>query len=71
MEKKTDTHPLFTQEQFQRDVDYYRAQLLSQALLEEGLLTVEQFDQLTRLNRQSFRPFLAEILPDPLDFTAK
>lgn len=57
------TDHFFTEEQFQRDVDYYRAQTIAKTMLDAGLISLSQFDKLTALNRKSFSPFLAEIMP--------
>ncbi len=61
------TEHFFTEEQFQRDVDYYRSQIIARRMLEAGLITTAQFNRLTELNRQSFLPFLVEIMPKLLD----
>ena len=61
------TDHLFTLEQFQQDVDYYRAQCITKSLLDSGLISLSQFNKLTALNRKSFSPFLAEIMPKPVD----
>ena len=58
------TDHFFTQEQLQRDVDYYRAQKIAKALLDEGKISLCQFNKLTALNRETFSPFLAEIMPE-------
>lgn len=57
------TDRFFTDEQFQRDVDYYRAQTIAKTMLDTGLISLSQFNKLTVLNRKSFSPFLAEIMP--------
>lgn len=57
------TDHFFTEEQFQRDMDYYRAQTIAKTMLDAGLISLSQFDKLTALNRRSFSPFLAEIMP--------
>lgn len=57
------TDHFFTEEQFQRDADYYRAQSITKAMLDSGLISLSQFDNLTALNRKSFSPFLHEIMP--------
>lgn len=64
------TEHLFTPEQFQQDVDYYRAQCITKSLLDSGLISLSQFNKLTALNRKSFSPFLAEIMPEPVDITS-
>ena len=57
------TEHFFTKEQLQRDVDYYRAQHIAKTMLDAGLISLSQFEKLTDLNRKSFSPFLAEIMP--------
>ena len=65
------TEHLFTPEQFQQDVDYYRAQCITKSLLDSGLISLShQSNKLTALNRKSFSPFLAEIMPEPVDITS-
>lgn len=64
------TDRFFTPEQFQRDVDYYRAQSIAKSMLTSGLISLSQFDKLTALNRKSFSPFLVEIMPKSVDITA-
>lgn len=51
------------QEQLQREYDYVRAQKLLKALLDEGFISESEFNRITSLNRQSFSPALAEIMP--------
>ena len=65
--KGISTERYFTAEQFQRDVDYYRAQKIASSLLSSGLISLVQFNKLTELNRKSFSPFLAEIMPETVD----
>lgn len=64
------TDRFFTPEQFQRDVDYYRAQSIAKSMLTSGLISLSQFDKLTALNRKFFSPFLVEIMPKSVDITA-
>lgn len=65
------TERFFTPEQFQQDVDYYRAQSIAKSMLEAGLISLSQFDNLTELNRKSFSPFLADIFPNIVDKSSK
>jgi DNA-binding LytR/AlgR family response regulator len=53
-----------SQEQLQSELDYIRAQQLLEAMLEKALISLTEFNQITTLNRQSFSPALAEIMPD-------
>ena len=53
----------FTQEELQREYDYIRAEKLTRKLLDLGLITIEEFDKIMALNRESFSPALARIMP--------
>lgn len=52
-----------SQEQLQHEYDYFLAQQILESMLKNDLLTVDEFNQITKLNRQSFSPALAEIMP--------
>ena len=39
------------------------AQIASEALLSAGLISMVEFNKLTQLNRDTFSPMLAEIMP--------
>lgn len=53
-----------TQEELQRDYNYYRAQKTAETMLERGLISLSEFNKLTQINRDTFSPFLAEIMPE-------
>ncbi len=55
---------IYTTEELQREYDYYTAQKLLKNLLDKGWISVEEFNKITERNRQSFSPFLAEIMPE-------
>ena len=65
------TEYFFTPEQFQQDVDFYRAQQISKAMLDAGLISLSQFDKLSNMNRETFSPFLADIFPNTVDNSLK
>ena len=65
------TDHFFTPQQFQQDVDYYRAQQISKAMLDAGLISLSQFDKLSNINRETFSPFLADIFPNTVDNSSK
>ena len=52
-----------TQEEIQRDFDYYMAQRIAEKLKSDGLITVDEFNKLTALNRRTILPMNVEILP--------
>ena len=69
--KVTDTIPEITiekkqisQDQLQREFDYMRAQMVLENLVQKGLISEPEFDKITKLNRQSFTPALAQIMPE-------
>ncbi|QNU68924.1 hypothetical protein EHE19_016780 [Ruminiclostridium herbifermentans] len=53
-----------TQEQLQREVDYIRAQRMLDSMLQSGLISLSEFNKITLLNRKSFSPALAQIMPE-------
>ena len=52
-----------TEEQMRRDYYYYRVQKIIKLMLDEGLITDDEFNRIMKLNRQSFSPNLADIMP--------
>ena len=52
-----------SQEQLKREFDYIQAEKLLRKMLQKGLITEAEFNKIEALNRQSFSPFLAEIMP--------
>jgi hypothetical protein len=60
----TDEKKPAPQEQLQREVDYMRAQRILDSMLQNGLISLSEFNKITALNRQSFSPALAPIMPE-------
>lgn len=56
-----------TPEQLQNEFDYFQAQNFLKALLRKGMLSVDEFMQMTFLNREAFSPALAEIMQKTVD----
>lgn len=52
-----------TQEQLQKDYRYFIAQKLLKAMLDKGLISIDEFNKITAENRKTFSPYLAEIMP--------
>ena len=52
-----------SQEQLQCEFDYIQAEKLLRKMLEKSLITEVEFYKIDALNRQTFSPFLAEIMP--------
>ena len=45
------------------EIEYFKAQKLTDQLYENGLLSFVEYDKLTELNRRSFSPLFADLLP--------
>ena len=58
-----DKKNLIPVEQLQREVDYVKAQKMLKSMLECGLISLSEFNKITVLNRKTFSPLLAEIMP--------
>src|SRR5574344_2845334 len=60
----TDNNPIpsetikMTNSQMQKEADYYMAQKLLKQLLSAGLISLDEFDKITELNRKRFSPVL-------------
>ena len=59
---KMSAKPL-TDAELLQDYNYVMAQRVAKDMLEKGLISVEEFNKLTKKNRDTFSPFLAEIMP--------
>lgn len=53
----------FTLEELEQEYDYYMAQKLLEKMLDTGLISMDEFNRITEKNRQTFSPFLSEIMP--------
>lgn len=49
--------------ELQQDYDYFMAQKTANMMLSTGLISLSEFNKLTQLNRDTFSPILAEIMP--------
>lgn len=49
--------------ELQREYGYYTAQKLLRKMLDKGLISVSEFDKISKLNCKSFSPILARIMP--------
>lgn len=52
-----------TEEQMRKDYYYYLAQKIIKLMLYKGLISVDEYNKITEKNRQTFSPYLAEIMP--------
>lgn len=53
----------FTHDQLRREADYARSQKILESMVKQGLISLSEFDKITALNRESFSPMFAEIMP--------
>lgn len=53
-----------TMEELQQEYDYYMAQKLLKKLREADLISEGEFNKITAKNRQSFSPYLDELMPE-------
>ena len=49
------------------EINYYKAQAITELLYARGMITFDEYDKLTDLNRQTFSPLYADLLPKTLD----
>ena len=51
------------------ELGYFMAQKITEKMLEKGLISFDEYDKLTALNRQTFSPLYADLLPKRLDIS--
>jgi hypothetical protein len=51
------------------EVNYHKAQKITESLYKSGLISFDEYDKLTQLNRQSFSPLFVDLLPKTLDLS--
>ena len=49
------------------EINYYKAQAITELLYAKGMITFDEYDKLTDLNRQTFSPMYADLLPKSLE----
>ena len=49
------------------EIYFYKAQSISELLYASGKITFDEYDKLTELNRQTFSPMYADLLPKTLE----
>ena len=52
-----------SKEQMQNELQYHQSVKILDKLLEKGLITKDQHSRIDQLNRRSFKPVLAGVLP--------
>lgn len=58
-----------TIEQLENEYAYFMAQKMLQSLLDEGLITEEEFKKITEINQEKYSPNLRGIMPILLDIS--
>ncbi len=48
------------------EIGYYKAQSITELLYSAGLITFDEYDKLTEINRRTFSPMYADLLPKTL-----
>ena len=49
--------------ELQQDYNYFMAQKTAALMLSDELISLVEFNKLTQINRDTFSPFLVEIMP--------
>ena len=49
------------------EIEYYKVQAITELLYARGMITFDEYDKLTDLNRRSFSPLYADLLPKTLE----
>lgn len=49
------------------EINYHKAQSLTERLYADGMITFDEYDKLSELNRKSFSPLYADLFPKTLD----
>ena len=52
------------------EVNYHKAQKITESLYKSGLISFDEYDKLTQLNRHSFSPVFVDLLPKKLDLSS-
>ena len=55
------------QQKIMDEIEYYKAQAITELLYTSGKITFDEYDKLTDLNRKTFSPLYADLLPKPLE----
>lgn len=61
--KNDELESVITEGQLQNEFDYMMAQQMLKNMLENGLISLAEFDKISALNLEIFSPELASIMP--------
>ena len=54
-------------QQIINEINYYRAQKITEQLYAAGMISFDEYDKITALNRKTFSPIYADLLPKTLE----
>ena len=57
------TKSIITEEQVYKDYDYFMAQKIAKAMLDKEMISIDEFNKISKKNRETFSPYLVEIMP--------
>ncbi len=66
MENNKNTN-IFSQEKICNDIEYAKAQQITELLLNCGLISLLEYNKLCELNLKSFSPIFEKIMPNLVD----
>lgn len=49
------------------EINYFKAQYITDLLYQQNLISFVEYDKLTELNRQTFSPLFADLFPKTLE----
>ena len=49
------------------EINYFKAQSITDLLYQQNLISLFEYDKLTELNRQTFSPLFADLFPKTLE----
>lgn len=59
----TDVSPrTMTKDAMQKDFDYEMAQKITKGLLNQGLISIDEYDRISALNLKKFSPFYGDLM---------
>lgn len=61
--KNNELLSVITEEQMQNEFDYMMAQQMLKDIIEEGLISLAEFNKISACNLEKFSPELASIMP--------
>lgn len=62
--RKEDEHPMhkYTMEELIREYIYYRVDMISKELLQNGLISIDEYEKLVEKNDREIKPLLGGII---------